>query len=142
VSEQRLRLLIAAAALLGLAIAGYLTYIHYADIHPFCVSGGQACEKVQASKQAKLAGVPVAVLGLIGYAGILLSAAIRGEAGRLAGALLALSGFGFSLYLTSQEIFSIHAICQWCVASAIVMTVLAGLTVGRVLAAEPVRTGA
>ena len=46
-------------------------------------------------------------------------------------------GFGFSAYLTYLELNVIHAICQWCVASAILMTALAILTVTCVLAAEP-----
>jgi uncharacterized membrane protein len=61
---------------------------------------------------------------------------IPGETGRFAGALTALIGFGFSLYLTYLELFKIHAICQWCVASAVLMTVLAVLTVLRLLVAE------
>ena len=44
--------------------------------------------------------------------------------GRFAGFLLALVGFGFSAYLTYLELFVIDAICQWCVASACLMTLL------------------
>jgi uncharacterized membrane protein len=60
-------------------------------IKPLCVSGGGGCEKVQTSDFAKLAGIPVAVLGLAGYALILASLWVRGEAGAVAGALLALA---------------------------------------------------
>jgi uncharacterized membrane protein len=134
-NERTLRIAIAVLAALGLAIAGYLTYIHYADLKPVCVGGGGGCEKVQNSSASTLAGIPVAVLGLVGYAGILLSAAMRGEAGRLLGALLALTGLAFSLYLTYEELFVIHAVCQWCVASAVVMAALAVLTGMRLLAA-------
>jgi uncharacterized membrane protein len=136
VSERRLRLAVAALALAGLAVAGYLTYVHYAGLEPFCAGGSGACQRVQTSSYAELAGVPVALLGLIGYALILLSLAIRGEPGRMAGALLALVGFGFSAYLTSVELFEIDAICQWCVASALLMTALAAATVARILQAE------
>jgi uncharacterized membrane protein len=80
--------------------------------------------------------VPVAVLGLGGYLAILGSLLVRGEAGRAAGACLALAGFGFSAYLTYRELFTIKAVCQWCVASAILMTLLAVLTTIRLLAAE------
>jgi uncharacterized membrane protein len=135
VNERALRILIGVGALLGLAISGYLTYIHYAELNPVCVGGGKACEKVQNSSASELVGIPVAVLGLVGYAGILLSAAIRGEAGRLLGALLAITGFAFSLYLTYEELFVIRAVCQWCVASAVMMAILAVLTGMRVLAA-------
>jgi uncharacterized membrane protein len=135
VNERTLRIAIAALALLGLGIAGYLTYIHYAELNPVCVGGGQACEKVQSSSASKLVGLPVAVLGLVGYAGILLSAAIRGEVGRLLGALLAFVGLAFSLYLTYEELFVIHAVCQWCVGSLVVMASLAVVTGMRVMAA-------
>jgi uncharacterized membrane protein len=137
VAERRLRLAIAVLAVAGLAIAGYLTYVHYEDIKPFCVAGGGGCEKVQTSHYAKLGGIPVALLGLIGYLLILGSLRVRGDAGRLAGAVIALAGFGFSAYLTYRELHTIDAICQWCVASAVVMTLLAVLTTWRLLAAEP-----
>ncbi len=132
---SRLRAGIALAALVGLGIAAYLTYVHYAGLHPLCLASG-GCEKVQSSRYAKLGGIPVATLGLAGYAGILGSLALPCEPGLVAGALIALVGFGFSVYLTYLEVFRIHAICQWCVASAVVMTVLAVLTVIRLLVAE------
>ena len=69
--------------LVGLGIAGYLTYVHYAGLHPVCVASG-GCETVQSSHYAKLAGVPVPLLGLIGYAAILGSLLVRGDTGRLA----------------------------------------------------------
>jgi uncharacterized membrane protein len=135
VGERRLELAIAGLALLGIGIAGYLTYVHYAGVKVACVSSG-GCETVQASAYSKLGGVPVALLGLIGYVLIFGSLFVRGEAGRMAGALLALSGFGFSAYLTYRELFTIDAICQWCVGSAVIMTALAVLTTVRLLRAE------
>jgi uncharacterized membrane protein len=137
VSRADRRLLIAAAVLcaLGVGIAGYLTYVHYAGIHVLCLSSG-ACETVQTSRYAKLAGIPVPVLGLAGYLSILLSLAVRGESGRLAGCGLALVGFGFSAYLTYRELFTIKAICQWCVGSAVVMSALAVLTTIRLMRAD------
>jgi uncharacterized membrane protein len=139
-SDRRLVIAIAVLAAIGVAIAGYLTYVHYAHVKVLCVSGGGGCEKVQSSAYAKLAGVPVALLGLIGYLALLASLAVRGEAGRFAGALIALAGFGFSVYLTYRELFTIHAICQWCVASAVVMTALAVLTTVRLVRAEETDT--
>ena len=132
-TDQRLKIAIGAIAVLGIAIAGYLVYVHYAGIEPICAAGSGGCEKVQTSDYAKLAGVPVAVLGLAGYILILGSLFVPGDAGLLGGAALALGGFGFSAYLTYRELFTIDAICQWCVASAVLMTALAILTVWRVL---------
>ena len=131
--ERKLVIAIAVLALIGVGIATYLVYVHYAGIKPFCVAGGGGCEKVQTSDYAKLAGIPVAVLGLAGYLAILASLFVPGDLGRLAGAAIALSGFGFSAYLTYREIFTIKAICHWCVASAVLMTLLAGLTVARLI---------
>ncbi len=56
--ERKLMFVIAGIALVGVGIATYLVYVHYAGIQPFCVSGGGGCEKVQTSDFAKLAGHP------------------------------------------------------------------------------------
>ena len=85
-----LRRAIAAAAILGVAIAAYLTYVHYANVSPICSSGG--CERVQTSSYAELAGVPVALLGLLAYLAILGTTAVRGVAASFAGVLLAVVG--------------------------------------------------
>lgn len=118
-------------ALAGIAVAGYLTWVHYAGLEPFCVGGGGGCERVQSSEYAALLGVPVAVLGLAGYLGVLGSLALPDELGRSLAALLSLTGAAFSLYLTWVELFEIDAICQWCVASAVLMVALAGISVVR-----------
>ena len=132
-----LRRVTAALALVGIAIAGYLTWVHYAGLDPVCVGGGGGCERVQSSRWAELAGVPVAVLGLGGYVLILASLALPEELGAQAAAFLSLVGFGFSAWLTYVEIEKIEAICQWCVASAVVMTALALVSVARVLRDAP-----
>jgi uncharacterized membrane protein len=129
--DRRLAVAIGALAALGLAIAGYLTVVHYSGGEALCLASG-GCERVQKSRYAELGGIPVAVLGVVGYVGILASLAARGEGGRLATALLAFVGVGFSAYLTYLELFEIDAICQWCVASAVVMTIIAVLAAVRV----------
>ena len=131
-----MRRLTAVLALVGVAIAGYLTWVHYAGLEPVCVGGGGGCERVQSSRWAELAGVPVAVLGLAGYVAILASLALPEDQGALGAAFLSLVGFGFSAWLTYVEIVKIDAICQWCVASAVVMTALAVVSVARLLAAS------
>jgi uncharacterized membrane protein len=130
-------------SVIGIAIAGYLTWVHYGHLEVICVSGGGGCEKVQSSDYAELAGIPVAVLGLIGYVGILGSVLVlERELGKLVSAFLALVGFGFSMYLTWAELFRINAICQWCVASATIMTILMVLTLVRLLRYEAPRSSA
>jgi uncharacterized membrane protein len=127
---SRLTLGIAALSVVGAAIAGYLTWVHYAELQPFCVGGGGACERVQSSPYAKLAGLPVAVLGLAGYLAVLGSLALPD---RSVTAFLALVGAGFSVYLTYVELAVVHAVCQWCVASAVVMTAVAVASIARLL---------
>lgn len=126
----------------GVGIAGYLTYVHYAGLHPVCgISHG--CETVQTSSYAYLGGVPVALLGLLTYLLILVMLRRRGDNALLIGYVLTLIGFGFSLYLTYREVFTIHAICSWCVSSAIVFTLLAVVQTIRVLGAfRPMRSPA
>ena len=77
--------------------------------------------------------MPVAVLGLLGYVAILAALARDGEGWRTAAAFLALAGLGFSLWLTYVEVGVLHAICIWCVGSAICMAVLAALTIYRMM---------
>jgi uncharacterized membrane protein len=119
-----LRRVMLGIAVLGVALATYLTIVHYSGLKPACTAG-QSCIKVQTSQWSKLDGVPVALLGLIGYIGILatLIAPDREET-RLATLGLTLIGFGFSAYLTYREGHSIHAYCEECLTSAVFMTLL------------------
>jgi len=133
--SARLRTAAIACCALGLAIAGYLAYVHYAGISPVCEIA-HGCEKVQSSRWSAVAGVPVALLGLLGYAGILAALLVRGETALTAAAGQALVGAGFSAYLTYREVFTLHAICIWCVISAALMATLAVLTVVRLLRAD------
>src|ERR1700690_590591 len=126
-SSRALRITLIVLTLLGLAVASYLTYVHYAGIKPACTAG-ESCTKVQTSIYSKLAGVPVALIGLLGYIAILASLlAPETETTRLATMAFTLVGFGFSAYLTYRELFSIHAICEWCATSAGIMTIMMGL---------------
>jgi uncharacterized membrane protein len=75
---------------------------------------------VQASRYATILGIPVALLGLISYGGLIVSAALWGEIGIYLGFLISLVGTLFSAYLTYLEVFVIGALCQWCVASAVI----------------------
>jgi uncharacterized membrane protein len=78
--------------------------------------------------------VTVAALRLAGYAGLVTSALLKGEDVILFGLFVALVGVLFSGYLTWLKLFEIEAICQWFVASAVLMAgslLLAALRVRR-----------
>lgn len=133
-SARALRITVLALTLIGVGVATYLTYIHYAGIKPLCGRNGGGCEIVQTSEYSKLAGVPVALIGLIGYVAILATLlAPETESTRLATAALTVVGFGFSMYLTYREVFSIKHICEWCVSSAVIMFLLMCLSIWRFL---------
>jgi uncharacterized membrane protein len=141
VSTRAVRFVMIAIATVGLGVASYLTYVHYAGAPILCLRGG-GCETVQHSIYSKLAGVPVALIGLIGYILILASLLVPdSESSRLATMAFTVMGFGFSLYLTSRELFSIHAICPWCVSSAVMMTLLACMSVWRFLRGDAPAVG-
>jgi uncharacterized membrane protein len=92
---------------------------------------------VQSSEYAEVLGLPVPVLGLLGYLAILATAFSAGETARLAGAALALGGLVSSVYLVVVQIVAIGAFCQWCLASDIVMLLLAAATVARLRVRQP-----
>ncbi len=112
-SDRALRLAIGAVALAGLAVAAYLTIVHYRPEALVCTAGG-GCETVQQSEYATLAGVPVAVLGLLAYSAVLLLIVVDTPLARTLTAVIALSGLGFSLYLIVLQAFVIDAWCPWC----------------------------
>jgi uncharacterized membrane protein len=122
-------------ALAGLGIATYLTVVHYAGGEPVCAIA-HGCAVVQASDYSELAGVPVAVLGVLGYLGLLAALVRDGEAARTAAAFFSLAGLGFSVWLTYVEVGVLDAICIWCVGSAVCMALLSALTVRRMVS-EP-----
>ncbi len=140
-SARTLRITLTVLTVIGLGVASYLTYVHYSGIKPVCTAGG-SCLKVQTSVYSKLAGVPVALIGLLGYIGILGSLLVpESENSRLATMAFTLVGFGFSAYLTYRELFSIHAICEWCASSAGIMTIMMFLSVWRFLRTAPTVVG-
>jgi uncharacterized membrane protein len=130
----RLRTPIAAACLVGAAIAAYLTYVHYAHTAPICTTGG--CETVQKSKYAELAGVPVALLGLVTYVVLFGLAFVRGVTAATAGVFVALVGVVFSGYLLWAQLGPIDAICQWCLGNDVTIAVVSALCVVRLLTEE------
>lgn len=127
---MRYRQAIALLALIGLFIALYLS-LHRIGVIGQLQCGTGACETVQTSAYAVFLGIPVAFYGVAGYVALLVVSLAglqpawvsRREPTLL---LAAMSGLGlaFTLYLTYLELFVIHAICRWCVASAVVIALI------------------
>lgn len=132
-SEANLRRAIAFVAALGIGVATYITIAESGGGSPTCLAGGHGCATVAESSYSHIAGVNVAIFGIVGYVLLLASAFFAGDYVRLGGFAVALGGFGFSIYLTYLEIFVIEAICQWCVASAVLMTILFLLNAARLI---------
>ena len=125
----------AGAAALALCVLGALisAYLLVADFllggAEFCLTG-QGCDVVRESRYSQMGGVPVALLGVLGYAAM--AAAVLSPLGRRTkwSLLFPLSAaaVGFSAYLTYLELFIIEAICSWCVASAAIAVALLALS--------------
>ncbi|HEY3011591.1 MAG TPA: vitamin K epoxide reductase family protein [Gemmatimonadales bacterium] len=124
------RMSAALLSLTGLFVSAYLYLYKIGRIGTLaCGTGG--CETVQQSLWSRFAGVEVSLIGLVGYAGLLLVslmalqprlASQRWPASLLAG--LAALGVAFTAYLTYLELFVIHAICRWCVGSAVIIVAI------------------
>lgn len=114
----------------GIAVAGYLSYVSYNHEALTCSIGD--CATVQASDYATLMGVPIALLGLGMYLGVLGLGALRlvqpdyKDVATFSIFAIVVAGAIYAGYLTYLEIWVIEAICQWCVISAL-------LTVGLVV---------
>jgi uncharacterized membrane protein len=132
-----LRAWLAGLALAGVLISSYLTWTYLNGAVPVCVGGSGGCETVQTSRYSEILGVPVAALGLFAYATMLLCAVLRGEKAALSGAFVALVGVLFSAYLSYLELFVLRAICQWCVASAVLVVAYLVLGILRLLKTGP-----
>lgn len=132
-AEGTLRAIATFVAAFGVGVAAYIAIADSGGGSPVCLAGGTGCETVANSSYSHLLGVNVAVFGIVGYVLLLAAALLQGDAARMTGFGVSLAGFGFSVYLTFLELFKIEAICQWCVASAILMTVLFGLNAVRMI---------
>ena len=129
-------------ALIGMGVAGYLTFVEARQVSAVCGPVGD-CNAVQSSPYARVFGViPVGIVGLAGYAMILAGcAATRLQNAQLAKigwlAVFALSLFGvlFSIYLTYLELAVIDAVCAWCLSSALLMALILLLATGPAVSA-------
>jgi uncharacterized membrane protein len=131
--EGTLRGVAVFAATLGVAVAIYIVIADSGGGSPVCVGGSHGCETVADSSYSHLLGVNVAVFGVFAYLLLFAAALSRGDVARMGGFAVSLGGFGFSVYLTYLELFVIEAVCQWCVASAILMTVLFAINTLRMV---------
>ena len=122
-SDRALRIAAGAVALAGASLAAYLTWVHYNESLLVCVAGG-GCKTVQQSAYAEIAGVPVALLGLIGYSSVLALVVWDTPTARLCAAMIAFVGLAFSLYLMVLQLFVIDAVCTWCVVNDVVVAPL------------------
>ena len=136
-------------ALVGLLVATYL-WLYKIGVLGELKCGTGSCEYVQTSPYAEVLGVPVAFIGVVGYVVLFLVGLVglqpKFQEDRRVTTLLAVlatAGFGFTLYLTAVELFVLHAICRWCVGSAVIMTALWLLALAGVVrspsAAAPLR---
>ncbi len=140
--SPRLDALLPVVAVVGLAVAGYLTYVETTSVRAICGPVGD-CNAVQSSPYARLFDiVPVGVVGALGYIAILalwLWQRLRSDWLAAYAPLLlfgmALFGVIFSLYLTYLEPFVIGAVCAWCLSSAVLITLTMLLTVGPLVRA-------
>ena len=128
---------------LGIVVSGYLASKRLTGGSLACSRWAQ-CDVVNSSIYSKFLGIPVSFIGLGAYLLLLaLALAALWTAGRtqrqilLLSLLLSLGGVGFSIYLTYIEVYVIEALCSWCVASAIIITLLASLGVVNVLRSAP-----
>jgi uncharacterized membrane protein len=130
-TDRVLRLAAALVAAAGAAVAGYLTYVHYRPDALVCAGSG-GCETVQESQYAELAGVPVALLGLLAYAAVLALVVWDTQVARTLAVAITLSAAGFALYLLVLQAFVIDAWCIWCLVNdVVVVPLLAVLTAMR-----------
>lgn len=148
-SDKNLRLFSYALAGIGAAVSAYLTWVKFAHVEVFC-GGSNQCETVANSRYAEIAGIPIALLGLGAYLLIIALLFIEGRAEfwRQNSPLIifgmTLVGTLYSAYLTYLEFAVIHAVCPYCVVSAIAMTLLFVISVVRLFKqvpeTKPIRT--
>jgi len=127
---QRVQWLIRILCVLGLGVSGYLTWTHLAGTDPYCGSA-HGCSDVQNSPYSEVVGIPVSVIGLIGYVVLLTLSLLRGRLGPDVEIYVPVLSFGAALigviysgYLTYLEVSVIGAWCYWCVTSAVIITAI------------------
>lgn len=118
-----MRRAVAVISAIGAVVSAYLTWVHYSGNLALCIGVG-GCESVQGSRYAIAGGVPVALIGLGGFALIFALAVLRLRETRPMWAdtaifALSVAATIYVSYLTYIELFVIGAVCPWCVAVAV-----------------------
>ncbi len=128
-------------AVIGIGVAAYLANVETTGSAAVCGPVGD-CNAVQQSEYAKLFGIPIGVLGVLGYAAIgglwIVSRVAKGTAADASTVLIGMGawiGTLFSVYLTFLEPFVIGATCMWCITSAVVMMALLWVSAGPAIEA-------
>ena len=142
---MRRRQAIAVLALAGVFVSLYL-WLHKLGVIGVLQCGTGGCDTVQASRYSDFLGLPVALYGVAGYAVLFGASVAAVQPSRvprrgldMAVAVLASLGFAFTLYLTALELFVIHAICRWCVGSAVLITAITALALLELRAGRSAR---
>ncbi len=136
-THQILRRVSIALSIVGLVDSSYLAWLKFAHQESRCIAGLGDCFSVNTSRYSTLNGIPVAVFGMVGYLVILALLFLESRKGfwetnaGIAEFGATLFGVLFSAYLTYLEIAVIHAICPFCVLSAISMLILFILSIVR-----------
>lgn len=136
--EKRLRQITIALTILGLLVAIYMTIYKITDNAAMCIGSG-GCSQVNASPYSEINGIPVAVLGVLGYAAILTllfleqRPGIFQENGTMMFFGVSLLGFLFTLYLIYLEVALIKAYCPFCLVSQAVMIIIFIISVIRLI---------
>jgi uncharacterized membrane protein len=136
--EKRLSQIAIALSIIGLLVSIYMTIYKITSNDSMCVGSGD-CKTVNASRYAEVYGIPVAVLGMLGYSAILAVLLLEPrvdflqENGTLAFFGLSLVGFLFTLYLIFVEVSLLRAYCPFCITSQTVMTIIFIISVIRLV---------
>ncbi len=117
------RRIIFALAILGIIVMSYLTMKDVTG-GPIACSWNHGCEIVRQSKYSHIKGIPIAVFGLGMY--LTLSGLAIYNKPRLMSLIVLISGIGVavSLFLTYLQFHVIHALCQWCETSALLIALI------------------
>ena len=136
--DKRLKQITVALAIIGLLVSIYMTIYKVTNNESMCI-GSSGCSEVNSSRYSEVNGIPVAVLGVVGYAAILALLFLEQRPGLFQqnGSMMffgiSLLGFLFTLYLIFVEVALIKAYCPFCLTSQAVMTIIFIISVVRLV---------